>query len=117
MFELPTQDWFIYSGGLLFFICAFFSVCFGRISVKFIEKEMAKEGKLPPTWDKSIGARVSAYAVAILMNKVPPYSIVDTQSIKRHARRKDWYLAFLFISSLTLFMVVAGLGYFLDALD
>ncbi|WP_281556822.1 hypothetical protein [Thalassomonas sp. RHCl1] len=113
MFEFLTEDWFIYGAGVLFFVCAFFSVCFGRISVKHIEQEMAKEGKSPPGWDKGIGARVGAYAVALVIKRIPPHSIIDTKAAKRHARKKDIYLAGLFLSSLVLFITVAGTGYLL----
>ncbi|WDE03697.1 hypothetical protein SG34_020260 [Thalassomonas viridans] len=113
MFELLTENWFIYGAGILFFICAFCSVCFSRISIKHIEKEMAKEGKSPPDWDKGIGARVGAYAVALIIKRIPPHSIIDTKAVKRHARKKDIFLAGLFLSSLVLFITVAGVGYFI----
>lgn len=113
VFELTTQDWFIYGAGALFLVCALFSVCFGRISVKHIEQEMAKEGKSPPGWDKGIGARVGAYAVALVIKRISPHSIIDTKAAKRHARKKDVFLAKLFLSSLVLFITVAGMGYFL----
>jgi hypothetical protein len=39
---------------------------FGRITVKHIEREMAKEGISPPTWDKGVGMRYTAYASIIM---------------------------------------------------
>ena len=111
MFDFLIEDWFIYGAGGLFFVCAFFSICFSRVSIKHIEREMAKEGKSPPGWDKGIGARVGAYAVALIIKRVPPRSIIDPQAVKRHARKKDIFLAGLFLGSLVLFITVAGVGY------
>ena len=106
---LTGEQWLLLLGGILFFVWGISIFCFSRITIKYIENEMAKEKKLPPEWDKGIGARYSAYAVAILINRVPPMSIVDTKSIKRHARKKDWYLAIFFMGSLTACMVVVAL--------
>ncbi|WDE13509.1 hypothetical protein [Thalassomonas haliotis] len=70
---------------------------------------MAKEGKSSPDWDKGIGASVGAYAVALVIKKIPPHSIIDTKAEKPHARKKDVFLAGLFLSSLVLFITVAGI--------
>ena len=107
MIELSGEDWFAISFIIIIFLWAIATFCFSRISVKHIEAEMAKEGKLPPEWDKGLGIRISAYAVAIIIKRIPPQSIIDTHSVKRHMRKKDWYLAAFFLTSFSVFMILA----------
>ncbi|WDE03695.1 hypothetical protein SG34_020250 [Thalassomonas viridans] len=115
MIELSGEDWLAISFIIIIFIWAIATFCFSRITVKHIETAMAKEGKLPPEWDKGLGIRISAYAVAIIVKRIPPMSIIDTHSVKRHMRKKDWYLAAFFLSSLSLFMIFAGTIFYLFA--
>ncbi|WDE03701.1 hypothetical protein SG34_020280 [Thalassomonas viridans] len=113
MFDLTNQDWLLLLGGVLVLIWAISVFCFGRITVKHIEREMAKEGKLPPVWDKGIGGRLSPYAMAIIAKKAARLSIVDDEAIRKHARRKDWYLAVFYFASFIAFLIVAGVYYYL----
>ena len=99
---------------VLIFISAISLFCFSRISVKYIESEMAKAGKLPPEWDKGIGARLPAYALIILFPNINRHaSLVDVESTKRYARKIDWYLALLFELSFGILIIIMAVAYFL----
>ena len=74
---------------------------------------MDKEGKSSPLWDRGIGARVSAYAVTIVRNKATDDILVDDYSILKYARKKDWYLAICFLSTLSIFLVFITVFYFM----
>ncbi|GLQ29757.1 hypothetical protein [Litoribrevibacter albus] len=97
----------------IFLVSGVLGFIFRKISVDYIEEQMAKEGKEPPLWDKGIGARVSAYATLIIIKRYPVKSFIDSESILRFARKKDWYLAVCFISTLNISMVLAVVFYFL----
>ena len=97
MIALSNEDWFAFTFIIFIFIWAIATFCFRRITVKHIENEMAKEGNLPPEWDKGIGARLPAYALIILFPNINRHaSLVDVESTKRYAQKIDWYLALFF---------------------
>ncbi|WP_281556826.1 hypothetical protein [Thalassomonas sp. RHCl1] len=98
---------------LLIFLIAIATFCFSRISVKYIENKMAKEGELPPEWDKGIGARITMYAMVIVAKKAADVSPVNDQLILRYARKKDWYLALFFLGSFVAFICVSAIAYYL----
>jgi len=113
MVEDTTELWFAIALTIIFFVMAIATFSFIRISGKHIEREMKKEGKLPPGWDSTMGLRYGFYAITIVRNSIAPMSFVDDEAVLRHARKKDRYLAlFLVISSIAL-MIVGGLVYFL----
>jgi len=60
--DFNSEDWIAIVGIFSFFIWGIATFLFRRISVNHIEYEMAKEGIVPPAWDKGIGARMIAYA-------------------------------------------------------
>lgn len=96
------------------FVVAIALFCFSRITVKHIENEMAKAGKLPPEWDKGIGARLPAYALIILFPNINRHgSLVDVESTKRYARKIDWYLALFFELSFFILIAIMAIAYFL----
>ncbi|WDE06959.1 hypothetical protein SG34_008745 [Thalassomonas viridans] len=102
-------------GIVLFFLTAISTFCFFRISGKFLEREMKKEGILPPDWDSLMGLRYCWYAFAIIRNSVSPVSMVNDEAVLRLARKKDWYLAIFYLVTLYSFMAVAAIAYFLYA--
>lgn len=113
MGEITIEEWM----AILFFI-AFLAwggatFLFGRISVKHIEREMEKEGILPPEWDKGLGARMIAYAgIIILPNLKRHASLVDIEATKRFSRKRDKKYALLYvISMLTLLIIVFTVAY------
>lgn len=60
---------FIFYFLLVFTVVTFASgVLFYRVSVKYIDKHMEKDGVSPPGWDKGIGASVSFYIFAMFLN-------------------------------------------------
>lgn len=66
MSDLSAEDWMAIIGVPAILMWSNAILLFGRISVKLIEREMAKEGILPPAWDKVIGMRFPAYASIIM---------------------------------------------------
>lgn len=116
MFGISAKGWLLLLGGILFLFCGVSIFCFGRISVKHIEKEMAKENKEAPVWDKGIGARLPTYALIILFLNINRHaSLVDVESTKRYARKMDWYLALFFEVSFSVFIIVGVMYYYLYA--
>ncbi|AZG73399.1 hypothetical protein [Shewanella livingstonensis] len=105
MDELSTESWM----GIFFFITfCMWSIAvllFGRITVKHIEREMAKEDILPAEWDKGIGMRYPAYASIIMRPNAKRHaSLVNIEATKRFTREKDKKLAWLYIiSSVSIF--------------
>ena len=114
MIELSLEDYFALGFILFIFIWAIAIFSFGRVSVKHIENEMAKEGKLPPVWDKGIGARLVAYSSIILFPNINRHaSLVDVESTKRYARKIDWYLALFLKLSFYMLVIIGGLAFYL----
>jgi hypothetical protein len=112
MTELSVENWIAIVGVSVFFIWVIATFLFGRISVKHIEREMAKEGIEPPTWDKGIGGRVTMYAMVIVTNKVAKSSPVNDEAILRHTRKKDKQLALFYtISMLCSFIIMFTVVY------
>lgn len=110
---MPLYDFLILSTTFFIFVWAISIFCFGRISVKYIDNEMAKEGSFPPEWDKGIGARITIYAMVIVAKKAAFVSPVNDELILRYARKKDWYLAMFYLGSFFILMITGGLAYFL----
>ena len=110
------EGYLTFSGGILFFLWGFFNVLFYRVSVMYIEKELAKEegGFKEIELDKGIGARTMMYNQLILF-KIKKYPFVDGEAVLRIARKKDWWLAFLSFYSFLLCMIVVMSWYFLYA--
>ena len=117
--ELILEDWFALCTIILVFIWGIAIFLFGRISVKHIEQEMVKEGKFPPEWDKCIGGRNIAYAMEIVLHrffsKKHRMGIIDIEATLRHARKKDWYLAFFLLVSFSALILTVSLAYYLYA--
>lgn len=109
-----TEGYLVFLGIILFFISAFFNVLFYRISVMYIERELAKSGYEPPEVDKGIGARGMMYNQLILF-KIKDHRFVDSKAVLRLTRKKDWWLAFLSFYSFLLCIIVIGTGYYLYA--
>ncbi len=101
----------IFAGVIMFFL-VIAVLSFGRISFRYIEKQMVQEGWSPPEWDKGMGLRITMYAIAIVRTSKPHASLVDDEAIKRHARKLDWYLAVFYIGAFTAFLIVGTIGYF-----
>jgi hypothetical protein len=111
MIELPAESLVLTIGIALFFIWSFTVICFTKISVKHIENNMALEGKLPPEWDKGIGARAYAYAVVILLKNPADKNLIDVKATKLYARKIDYYLALVSTCLGLLFITIAGFYY------
>ena len=102
-----TESSLLIIGMVVFFIAGAATFLFGRVTVKHIESEMAKEGILPPVWDKGIGVRLPAYAHIIIFPNIDRHaSLVDIKATKRYARKKDRYLAIFMECSCAAFISV-----------
>jgi hypothetical protein len=114
MSDLSAEDWMGIIAISAIFMWGIAILLFGRISVKHIEREMAKEGILPPLWDKGIGMRYPAYASIIMRPNAKRHaSTVDIEATKRLSRRIDWYLAvFVQVSSAIIFTVLVVFYFF-----
>ena len=115
--KLTLEHWLTIIGGVLFFMWAIAIFLFGRISVKYLEHEMAKEEIEPPAWDKGIGGRIMMYAIVIVTKKASRHSLIDDEAILRHTRQKDYHLAVFLITSSILIFTVIGVFYYLYAPD
>ncbi|WDE11849.1 hypothetical protein [Thalassomonas haliotis] len=113
MIEITTELLFAIIFALSIFVAGIATFCFIRISGKHIEREMKKEGKVPPGWDSTMGFRYGLYAITIVRNSIGPMSFVDDEAVLRHARKKDRFLALFLVISTIVLMVVGCLVYFL----
>lgn len=87
MFELSAENWMgIVSVFSIFMWCITVLLC-GRISVKHIEREMAKEGILPPVWDKEIGSIMVTYSLVMVFSKIKSL-IVDVEAVDDTPEKK-----------------------------
>ncbi|WDE03691.1 hypothetical protein SG34_020230 [Thalassomonas viridans] len=112
--EITVEHWFALTLMIFFVLWGIAIFCFGRITVKYIENEMAKEGKLPPVWDSGIGARLVAYSSIILFPNIKRHaSLVDIEATKRYARKKDWYLALFLEVTFYAWLITGTIAYFL----
>ncbi|MFC3149528.1 hypothetical protein ACFOEK_00655 [Litoribrevibacter euphylliae] len=108
-----SEEFLLISGGILFVVWGTLGFVFRKVTVDYIEEQMAKEGKEPPLWDKGIGARIGSYAVVIARGKAVNRALVDDYSIIKYTRKKDWYLAVCFLLSLIIFLVVVAVFNFM----
>ena len=108
MSGLSAENWMAIIGGIVFLSWGIAIFLFGRISVKYLEREMLKEGIEPPIWDKGIGGRIIMYAMVIVTKKSSPHSLIDDEAILRLTRQKDYNLGLFFIISSILFFTVLG---------
>jgi hypothetical protein len=106
MSGLSSENWMAIIGGIVLLIWSIAIFSFGRITVKYLEQEMLKEGINPPTWDKGIGGRIIMYAMVIVTKKSSQHSLINDEAILRHTRKKDYNLGVFFIISSILFFTI-----------
>ncbi len=103
--KFTPEHWVALIGFFTFLMLGIATFLFGRISVKHIHREIAKEGIDPPVWDKGIGSIVVTYSLIMVFSKLKPL-IVDFEAVRRYTRNKDKKLALFFIISLISFFTV-----------
>lgn len=113
MIEITAELWLAIIFALSLFVMGIATFCFIRISGKHIEREMKNEGKLPPGWDSTMGLRYSFYAIVIVRNSIAPMSFVDDEAVLRFTRKKDRYLAYFFVITSAIFLLVIFTAYLL----
>ena len=97
-----------------FFIFGTLWICFARISMSYIEREMKKEGKELPKWD-GMGARAVSYAMAIALpaGVLKNYILVDVATAKRLSRLSDRKLAVWYLAAGFVFTAIILVAYFI----
>ena len=114
MNENTTLEILYILGGFSFLVWGIATFLFGRISVKYLEKEMAKEGTFPPILDKDIGGRIVAYVGIIVFPNLKRHaSLVNIEATKRLSRKKDKRLATFYLISSIIFLTIMFTAYFL----
>jgi hypothetical protein len=105
-------------GGISFFIFGILWICFARISMSYIEREMKKEGKEPPQWD-GMGARAVSYAIAVALpaGVLKNYILIDAEAAKRLSRPLDRKLALMYLAAGFVFVTIAFISYFVKPAD
>ena len=116
MNEITVEDTLYLFGGVSFLILSVAIFLFRSISVKHIEREMAKEGIEQPLWDKGIGSIVVTYSLIMLFSKLNP-TIVDVDAVRRHTRKKDKYLALFLQIFSVIFITIIFTVYYLYVPD
>ena len=87
---MPLAEFAGYS--LLIFLVISFasSILFSRISIKYINKNMEKDGVDPPSWDRGIGASASFYIFAMFFERSrTPTPLFDGRFVAKYARPID----------------------------
>ncbi len=114
MNENTTLEILYILGGFSFLVWGIATFSFGRITVKYLEREMAKEGIFPPILDKGIGGRIVAYAGIIVFPNLKRHaSLVNIEATKRLSRGKDKKLAIFYLVSFATFLTIMFTAYFL----
>jgi hypothetical protein len=107
MSELSTENWMAILLVTAFFVWAIATFLFSNITVKYLEREMVKEGICPPILDKGIGGRMIAYAGIITFPNLKRHaSLVNIEATKRFSREKDKKLALLYTISTVSFLII-----------
>ena len=116
MSELSPENWMAIVSVFVFFMWGIATFLFGRISVKHINCEMAKEGLEPPVWDKGIGSIIVTYSLIMVFPKLNPI-IVDFAAVRRYTRKKDKKLAWFYFITMISFFIILIVFYFFFAPD
>jgi hypothetical protein len=116
MNEITVEDALYLFGGVSFLILSIAIFLFRCISVKHIEREMAKEGIEQPLWDKGIGSIIVTYSLIMIFSKLNP-TIVDFDAVRRHTRKKDKYLALFLQIFNAIFLTIIFTVYYLYVPD
>lgn len=113
MSELTPEIWIAIAYVIVLCTWDISVLLFGQITVKHIEREMAKVEILPSEWDKGIGMRYPTYASIIMRpNAKRPPATVNIEGTKRFSRKIDWYLSVFFqISSALIFTMTCVVVY------
>lgn len=114
MFGTPAQTWFYTLFGI-FMMATFISwLCFARLSMARIEREMKRDGlsRCSP-WD-GVGYRVLWYLWAIVLpvgdwNRADD-PLIDVPTVRRYATRFDRILGMIFFVSGHTYIIVVVLG-------
>ncbi|GAA6171315.1 hypothetical protein NBRC116592_09850 [Colwellia sp. KU-HH00111] len=117
MDEITIEGGFYLISVFVFFMWGIATYLFGRISVKHIEREMAKEGLEPAVWDKGIGGRIIMYSMVIVANKAAKHSPIADEEILRYTRKKDKQLAWFYFLTMVSFFIILIVFYFFFAPD
>ena len=103
MFGSPTENLFYTLFGILMMATFISWLCFARLSMARIEREMKRDG-LPRSsrWD-GVGLRVLWYLYAIVLpvgdwNRADD-PMIDVLTVRRYATRFDWILGMIFFVS------------------
>lgn len=93
-------------------------ICFSRLTMARMERQLREEGKprLCP-WD-GVGARALwyAWAIAVPVGKANPENdpFIDVPTVRRLATRADWIRAAVFTVSANVFAFLVITGWILD---
>ena len=113
MHNLTSEAWVFIIGFPIFLLWAITIFAFRRISVRHIEREMAKEGLTPPDWDKGLGMRLIMYAFTIVTAKDHKSLFINQGAILKYARKKDWLMSLLLLIATAAFLALVAANYFL----
>lgn len=81
-------------------------MCFSRISLKYIDKELERSGIGHPDWD-GVGIRISMYAMAITFEKMSKNPWIPGEDVRSFARRIDYILAIWMQLSMMALLIIA----------
>lgn len=95
------------------FLCSWglATLLFGRISLKYLDSALAKQGIAPPLWDV-IGIRLNLYSFALISSWFARSPLIPGDAIRQIARPKDGYLALFYNISAWFFFISALCFYF-----
>lgn len=97
------------------FLCSWglATLLFGRISLKYLDSALAKQGIAPLFWD-GIGIRLNLYSFALISNWFARSPLIPGVAIRLIARPKDGCFALFYNISAWLFFISALSFYFVS---
>ena len=87
------------------------TLLFGRISLRYLDRNLEKRGITLPVWD-GIGIRLNLYSFALISSWFAKSTLVPGDVIRQIARPKDGYLALFYNVSAWLCFISAITFYF-----
>lgn len=103
---VDIETLFIVVSLIVLFLLVISAVLFRRVSVRYIEQQMAESGERNLAWDAGYGARHIMLSLAIVWGKSFYSPLFNAESVLKYARKKDCYLAWFYLCSGLAFMVL-----------
>lgn len=106
LFSLELKEALTILTAIFLFNWGLATLLFGRVSLKYLDSALTKQGIPPPLWD-GLGIRLNLYSFALISSWFARSPWVPGDAIRQIARPKDGCLALFYNISAWLFFISA----------